>query len=430
MSYQMLFAVVSFVVLFILISTEKFNKTILALFGAFLFISIGIIPQEKAFLAEDWNVIFLLIGMMIIVGITKHTGLFQFVAVKMVKWAKGRPFVVMIYLCLVTALFSALLDNVTTVLILTPITILVTVELGLKPIPFIIAEAISSNVGGTATLIGDPPNIMIGSAVGLSFMDFVVNLTPVVLICLALFIGMAWFFWGRTMYVSNERRARVMEFDEYKFLQDRRLLIVSLTVLGLVIVGFLVHSLIHLEAATIAMAGASLLMLLSGKHEVDKFFEEVEWGTIFFFLGLFILVGGLVEVGAIKKLAEFFLSLTGGDIKNTTLLILWVSGLFSGVVDNIPYVATMIPLIKEMGTADPALAGNAALLLPVWWALSLGACLGGNATLIGASANVVSAGLSAKSGYPISFLEFTKYGVVITLAHLAVCTVYLLIVYF
>ena len=429
MNFLTTFGVSLFVVIFIIISTEKINKTIAALLGATIFIITGIIHQTEAFKEVDWNVVFLLIGMMIIVGITKQTGLFQYIAIKMAKMAKGEPFRIMIYLCLITAIFSALLDNVTTVLILTPITILITVELGIPPIPFIISEAIASNIGGTATLIGDPPNIMIGSAVGLSFLDFIINLGPVVIILLLVFCIFAYFFWGKKMYVTNERKARIMDFDESKFFTNKPLLYKSLAVLFIVMIGFSTHSIFHLEAATIALFGASLLMLISGSHAIDKFFEEVEWETIFFFVGLFILVGGLVELGIIKQLAAMMIDLTDGDIKIASILVLWLSGVFSGIVDNIPFVATMIPLLEDF-VQNPAFTGDSSAIEAMWWALSLGACLGGNATLIGASANVVACGISGKNGYKISFWEFTKYGAVITVVNLTISMGYLLVRYF
>ncbi len=428
MTFSIIFGLVVFVVAFILIATEKINKAVVALIGASLFMVAGIISQEHAFRREvDWNVIFLLIGMMIIVGITKQTGLFQYIAIKMAKLAKGKPFRIMLYLAVITAVFSAFLDNVTTVLILTPITILIAVELDLSPVPFIISEIIASNIGGTATLIGDPPNIMIGSAAHLSFLEFILNLSPVIIVLVIVFGFFSYFVWGRKMKVSNERRARIMEFKESRFIENKVLLIKSLIVLGLVVFGFMFHSFIHLEAASIALFGAALLLLLSGEKEVEHFFHEVEWTTIFFFIGLFILVGGLVELGIIKFLAEKMINLTEGNIKSTSVLIIWGSGIVSGIVDNIPYVATMIPLIKEIG-ANTHL--TVVQMKPLWWSLALGACLGGNATLIGASANVVASGISGKNGYKISFWDFTKYGIVATIINLVISTAYILIFYF
>ncbi len=414
-------AIILFVIVYILISSEKIHKTIIALLGASVFVLKGIIGQEEAFAIIDWNVIFLLIGMMIIVGITKNSGLFQYIAIKTAKLARGNPVTILILLSLITAILSALLDNVTTILIIVPVTILIAVELQLSAVPFILSEAMASNIGGTATLIGDPPNIMIGSAAKLSFMDFVVNLTPVIIVIFIVFSYTIYLLWGKNMHVTNKRKARIMEFDESKIIEDKQLLIKSLIVLSLVFLGFMTHDLFHAEVSTIAIAGASVLMLITNRHETEKFFNEVEWGMIFFFIGLFILVGGLEETGVIKHLSEGMLNLTQGDIKRTSFLILWMSGLFSAFVDNIPYVATMIPLIQHMGNH----MGNPAIIKPLWWALSLGACLGGNATLIGASANVIAAGLSEKNGHKITFWEFTKYGVLITVISLLISTAYI-----
>lgn len=424
MSIQIIFALVVFLIIYIIMSTEILNKTIIVLIGASIYIIFKVIKQEKAFNHIDWNVIFLLISMMIIVGITKRTGLFQYVAIKAAKFSKGDPIKILILLSLITAIFSAFLDNVTTVLILTPVSILIAVELGVSPIPFVISEAISSNIGGTATLIGDPPNLIIGSAANISFLKFLVNIGPIIVINLIIFSLIAIFLFRKKLNVTYERKARIMEFDESKSLEDKFLLIKSIIVLILVILGFLLHGLLHLEAATISLFGAGILMLLAGKEEVEKFFHEVEWTTIFFFIGLFIIVAGLVETGIIKTLAEFILKLTKGNLKFTTFLIIWFSGIFSAIVDNIPYVATMIPLIKNIG-----LKLGEANIMPIWWALSLGACLGGNGTLIGASANVVSCGLAAKSGYKISFFEFTKYGILFTVVSLILSTIYLFLFY-
>lgn len=425
MGIHAIIGLIIFILVYLLISFEIMNQTLAALLGASVFLLFSFIHQEEAFKLIDWNVVFLLISMMIIVGITKDTGLFQFVAIKLAKLSKGNGFVILVLLSIVTAVFSAFLDNVTTVLILTPITILIAVELGLNPTPFVISEAIASNVGGTATLIGDPPNIMIGSAAHLSFSDFLVNLGPVILIMLAVFTIIIYFFWGRKMNVSNERKARIMDFDENKSLQNKPLLIKSLFVLGAVVIGFLLHSTIGLEAGTVALVGASALMILAGGDEVEKFFHEVEWTTIFFFIGLFIMVGTLEELGIIDMMAKGVLTFTGGDIKKTTIILLWGSGVLSTVVNNIPYVATMIPLLKQMGSS---MQGHVTPEV-FWWALSLGACLGGNGTLVGASANVVAAGIAGRNGYKISFLEFTKYGAVVTLVNLIIASGYLFAFY-
>lgn len=414
-----------FIIIYVIISTELVHKTIISLVGGSLFILSHIISTETAYRVIDWNVIFLLISMMIIVGITKKTGVFQYVAIKTAKLAKGDPMVIMILMSFVTAFFSAFLDNVTTVLIITPVTILIAVELGIDPIPFIITEAIASNIGGTATLIGDPPNIMIGSAAHLDFISFVKNLTPVVIIIMIVLAGMYFLMFGKKMHVSNERKAKIMDFDESKAIEDKPLLIKCLTVLTLVIFGFLFHGLFNVEASVIALFGASLLMMLTGSHEVDEFFHDIEWGTIFFFIGLFIMVGGLVELGIMTKLAAMILDFTKGDLKLTAFSVLWVSGILSAFLDNIPFVATMIPLIQNIGHTLGAEA-----ITPLWWALSLGACFGGNGTLIGASANVVAAGLAGKSGFKISFMDFTKIGMLVMIVSLIISTGYIYLRYF
>ncbi|QEN03532.1 hypothetical protein EW093_02060 [Thiospirochaeta perfilievii] len=416
--------VVFFILLFVLISLEVANKTILSLLGAVLFISMGIIQQHEAFESVDWNVIFLLIGMMVIVGITKKSGVFQYIAIKSAKVVKGDPIKILILFSIMTAILSALLDNVTTILILTPVIILVSVELGVRPIPYIISAALASNIGGMATLIGDPPNIMIGSAAGLGFTDFLVNMGPLVLILLIVFCGIIYLFFRKELVVSMERRARIMDFDENASITDVPLLIKSLSVLGVVLIFFLLHSITGLEPSTIALGGAAILMLIAGGEEIEEFFNEVEWSTIFFFIGLFMMVGGLEELGVIEFLAEKYLSATNGDVLVTSTSIIWVSGILSAILDNIPYVATMIPLVERLGQE---LGGSA--IIPVWWSLAIGACLGGNGTLIGASANVVSAGISSRSGYKISFLEFTKYGVIIMFITLIISTVYVYLRY-
>ncbi|MDR2842533.1 MAG: ArsB/NhaD family transporter [Spirochaetaceae bacterium] len=415
----------AFLFAYIIISTEKINKTITALLGSAVFIVCGFIEQAKVFQAIDWNVIFLLVSMMVIINITKTTGMFQYVAIKTAKAAKGDPVKILVMLSIITAVFSAFLDNVTTVLILSPVTILIAVELGISPVPFITCLAISSNIGGTATLIGDPPNIMIGSAAGISFISFIINLGPVIIVVLALFALISVMLFRKKLVVSNERKARIMDFDESKSISDKPLLIKCIIVLLLVVLGFLFHSLLKVEASTIAMLGASLLLLLSRKHDIEDFFRDIEWSTIFFFIGLFVLVGGLVEQGWITKCATFIMDVTGGEMKTTTVVLVWVSAFISAIVDNIPYVATMIPMIENISSQVGSVDAQ-----PLWWALSLGACLGGNATLIGASANVVAAGISAKSGYPISFWDFTKYGALITLINMVICTAYVLLRYF
>lgn len=422
MNFHAVVAVAIFGAVYLAITTEFVNKTAAAIFGGMLMVIFGIIDQSTAFREVDWGVIFLLVGMMVITNITKRTGLFQFLAIKVAKLARGEPLTIMILLSLVTALISAFLDNVTTVLIIVPITFLIAVELGLSPVPFVIALAIASNIGGTATLIGDPPNIMIGSAAGFGFTDFLLNLAPVILVILAVFSAIIALLFKGKLIVSNERKARIRDFDESKAIADKPLLWKSLFVLGLVILAFLFHGVLGIEPATIAMAGAALLLVLSGYKEVETLFAEIEWTTILFFLGLFMIVGALVEVGVMDSLSKVLLGATQGHLKASSFVILWGSGVLSAFVDNIPFVATMIPLLKDMGQNLGAHA-----IEPLWWALSLGACLGGNGTLIGASANVVAAGIAGKNGHPISFKEFTKYGALFTLVSLSISSLYLFI---
>ncbi|MFA7566892.1 MAG: ArsB/NhaD family transporter [Alkalispirochaeta sp.] len=417
MDFITIAAVVVFLLIYALISFELINKTVAVLLGASIYLLAHVLNQERAFEMVDWNVIFLLVGMMIIVGITKQTGVFEFIAIRTAKAAKGEPVIILVAMMFITAFLSAFLDNVTTILILTPVSILIAVELGLSPVPFIISQAVASNIGGTATLIGDPPNIMIGSAADLSFTDFLVSLGPVVLVSLVVVAAIFMVFFRKRLRVGNDRKARIMEFDVSRSIKNRPLLVKSLSVLGLVIFGFLVHGAVDVEPATIAIAGASVLMLLAERHETDAFFDEVEWGTIFFFIGLFILVGGLVELGVIKRLSQLVLTATKGNVELTGFSILWASGLLSSFLDNIPYVATMIPLLQDMA---PQIGPDK--MEPIWWALSMGACFGGNGTLIGASANVVSAGIAGKSGYKISFLQFTKYGFLIMLLTLLIAS--------
>lgn len=415
-----------FLLIFTLIVTEKFNKTVLAVTGAAVFVLLRFLNSGQTFHHIDWEVIFILVSMMIMVSITQKTGIFQWAAIKLAKSVNANPVSIMIGMFVLTALFSAFLDNVTTVLILVPITILIALELGLDPVPFILLQAIGSNIGGTATLIGDPPNILIGLAANLSFLDFLVNLAPLILLLLALVGFLIFAVFSKRLRVTNERKARIMDMDENRAIEDLGFALRSLVILGLVIVGFLLHAWIEVPLFAIAMLGAGAMLLFENHDNVHHVLKSVEWETIFFFVGLFIMVGGLVELGVIEFLSEKILDFTRGNLVLTGNLILWFSGLLSGVVDNIPYVATMIPLVKgiQSSLSDPAAAN------PLWWALSLGACLGGNLTLVGASANVVSAGIAARNGHPISFVRFMKYGLGIGVLTLLVSNIWLMVFYF
>ncbi|OAN48744.1 SLC13 family permease [Magnetospirillum moscoviense] len=415
------------------IISEKINRAVIALIGAGAMILVGILNQQAAIGGIDFNTIALLVGMMIIVAITKRCGVFQYVAIWATKKAKADPAGILFLLQIVTALFSALLDNVTTVLLVVPVTLVITEELKLKPWPFLVALIFASNIGGTSTLIGDPPNILIGSATGLTFNQFVFNLAPVVLVIQVVTALLFHVMWGRKLHASAENRARVMGFSEIEAITDWRLLNQSMAVLAGVIGGFIGAHSLGLEPGTIALFGAAVLMLLyclgrdaeSQSHEVHHIFGEVEWITIFFFIGLFVVVHGVERAGVLAMLAEKLVALTGGDMRVTAIAILWASAVLSAVVDNIPFVATMIPLIKSMA---PTFGGPEALE-PLWWSLSLGACLGGNGTLVGASANLTVAGLAERAGHPIRFVPFMKVAFGLMLLSIAIANVYLLIRY-
>jgi Na+/H+ antiporter NhaD/arsenite permease-like protein len=411
-------AISIFLLAYIFIIRDKIHRTIIAMLGGAVIIALGVINQEQAFDHIDFNTIGLLIGMMIIVGITRQSGMFEYLAIKSAKLAGGRPLAILAVLGLVTALASALLDNVTTVLLIVPITFAITDRLDISPYPFMFTEILCSNIGGTATLIGDPPNIMIGSATGLGFTDFLANLALPVVVILLVTIAILVFYYRHHLQTTEERRKGLLALKEKDYIKDWRLLHQSLLVLGLTMLGFLVHQTLHLESATIALLGASLLMLVT-RESPEEIMLSIEWPTIFFFAGLFILVGGLVETGVIERIARQGLLLTGGNLMHTGLLVLWLSAIASAFVDNIPFVATMIPLLQTMGQLSNL------PLEPTWWALALGACLGGNGTLIGASANVIVAGIASKYGTPISFGSFFRLGFPLMLVSIVLSTVYL-----
>lgn len=412
---------------------ERVNRAVVALVGAAAMIFSGVIDQERAIEGEDFNTLALLIGMMMLVAISRRCGMFQYVAIWAAKTARGEPWAALALLTLVTAFLSALLDNVTTVLLIAPVTLVIVDQLKVPAYPFLFTEIIASNIGGTATLIGDPPNILIGSAVGLSFNDFVVNLAPVILVILAMQVGVNHLVWGRKMRAHPEARARVMALDERQAITDRRLLRQSLSVLGLVVVAFVLARPLRMEAGSIALGGAALLLLLDcwprGReqqtHHINAIFSEVEWVTIFFFVGLFAVVAGVEEAGLLDLLAHYLTSATGGDLAVTALAVLWASAILSAIIDNIPFVATMIPVIKGMA---PTFGGPEALL-PLWWSLSLGACLGGNGTLIGASANLTVAGIAERAGVPFRFLTFLALAFPMMLMSIVVSTGYVYLRY-
>ncbi len=426
-------AVSILLVVYGVIMAEKFNRAVLSLLGAGLMILCGVLTQQQAVAGIDFNTIGLLTGMMVIVSISQKTGMFQYVAIKSAKAVKGDPWGILVMLSVVTAVFSAFLDNVTTVLLIAPVTLLITDALGIKPYPFLFAQILASNIGGTATLIGDPPNIMIGSAAGLSFYEFLVNLAPITPLIMLVTILAIWVMFGRGLHATDEAKALVMEFNEDDAIQDIPLLKKSLFVLASVIGGFTVAHSFHLEPASIAMFGAALLLLLqtwgqdlhAKDHAYEGIMAEVEWTTIFFFVGLFIIVTGVEHTGVIEMLAHKTLELTGGDFNATAGAILWVSAIASALIDNIPFVATMIPLIENMAPTF----GSADALVPLWWALALGACLGGNGSLIGASANLIVAGFAQRAGHPIAFLQFMKHAFLLMLVSIAIAHAYLYLRY-
>ncbi|CCO09456.1 SLC13 family permease [Desulforamulus hydrothermalis] len=420
---QVIFATAVFLISYAIIISEKIHRTVVALFGAMILIIAGVLHQEEAVKAIDFNTIGLLVGMMIIVGITRRSGVFEYLAVKAAKQSKGEPLAIMVALSLITAVLSALLDNVTTVLLIVPVTFSIARALEINPMPILLAEVLASNIGGTATLIGDPPNIMIGSAVGLGFMDFVVNLAPVVIVIMVVTIYLLKWIYRKQFVVREELKRNIMAMNEKDEIKDPVLLKKSLFALAVTICGFLLHQYVHLESATIALFGAALLLLLT-REEPEHALEAVEWPVIFFFAGLFILVGGLEEVGVIEWIAQKALELTGGELLTTGMLILWLSAIASAFVDNIPFVATMIPLIQDMGRL-----GGIANLDPLWWSLALGACLGGNGTIIGASANVVVAGMAEKQGIRFTFLGFMKVAFPLMLVSIIISSVYLYFFY-
>ncbi len=423
---SMIIAIAIFGFTYILIMTEWVNKMTAALFGGFLVVMLRLVGQEQAFESVDWNVIFLLIGMMMVMSVLKETGLFEYLAIKTAKAAQAKPVRIMLFMFFVTAFVSAFLDNVTTVMMLVPIALLIASELKISPVPFIITMAIASNIGGTATMIGDPPNIMIGSATDYSFIEFIYHLTPVILVIIASSLGITWLLYHKKMVVTNENRARLMDYNEANLIKNRKLLHRSLVVVGLMLTAFLLQSQLKLEISTIAMIAGLVLLIINNRKHVDQvLIHDIDWQTILFFSGLFMLVESLIATGVMDIAAKKIISSTGGNLKTTSFIILWFSGIFSAIVDNVPFVATMIPLIEKIGHGVSREAMN-----PVWWSLSLGACLGGNGTLIGASANIVSVGIANRNGFHISFKDFTKIGIIYMLNSLLISTLYIWLRYF
>jgi Na+/H+ antiporter NhaD/arsenite permease-like protein len=406
-----------FVVTYTLIATDRIDKTVAALLGGLAMVLLRVVDQESAFHAIDFNVIFLLAGMMALAGTLRRTGFFQWVAIRSVKVAGGDPFRLLVVLSVVAAGLSALLDNVTTVVLIAPVTLYIATTLRVSPFPFLVSEILASNIGGTATLIGDPPNILIGSAAGLDFAAFLGTMAPAAVLVFVAFVVSIRVFFGDALEVHDEVRDAVLALDEREVLSDPVLLRRSLAVIGATIAGFLVHGALGYEPATIALFGAAVLMLVTRSDPVEVL-REIEWPTVFFFIGLFMLVEGVVEVGIIGAIAAGLFELTAGDLGITTIGLLWLSGVASAIVDNIPYTAAMIPVVRELGAQGLTVE-------PLWWSLALGACLGGNATIIGASANVVVANLAGRAGHPITFRGFLPYGTVVVVESLVISSVYM-----
>ena len=416
------------VVTYAVIMSEKINRAIIALVGAGVMILVGVLDQEEAFKGIDWNTIGLLTGMMILVSISRRSGMFQYLAVWSAQVAKARPAGILFILQITTAVVSAFLDNVTTVLLIVPVTLAICKTLKVPAYPYLFAEIIASNIGGTATLIGDPPNILIGSQAGLSFNEFVYHLTPIIIVVMLVQALIIHLIWGKDLKAAHDAEERVMALRAADSIEDWRLLKQSLAVLGLVIIAFVLARPLHLEPATIAMFGAAILMLLDNwahhaeraSHNIHQTFGDVEWITIFFFIGLFVVVHGVDVGGLLQLLAKELVDATGGNLATAGYSILWASAFLSAIVDNIPFVATMIPLIKSMAPAY----GGPDQIEPLWWCLSLGACLGGNGTLIGASANLTVAGIGERNDVPFRFVTYTLYALPMMIVSVAICHLY------
>lgn len=413
-------AVVIFLAVIVAIMTEKIHRAVAATAGAVLLLLIGILDVNSAVSYIDFNTVGVLIGMMLFVAVVKNSGIFEFIAIKSAKIAKGDPWRIMVLFVIITAVLSAFLDNVTTVLLIGPMTIAITQILEINPVPFLMTQIMASNIGGTATLIGDPPNIMIGSAAGLSFVDFIENTGLVVIVILAVMLVCFRIMYGKQLGVDAEKTKLIMELDESKTIKDHALMVKSLVLIALVVVGFVMHSTLGIESCVVALTAAAV-MLIIGKQDAEDIIANVEWSTIVFFIGLFIVVGGMQETGVINMLAQALMDVTHGDVF-ITMLLLWLSAIFSAFLDNIPFVATLIPMILTMGQSGADIA-------PLWWAISLGACLGGNGSLIGASANVVLSGISNKNGYPITFMSYLKVGFPLMILSIIISTGFLLIRY-
>ncbi|MDR3036970.1 MAG: ArsB/NhaD family transporter [Coriobacteriales bacterium] len=412
-------AIAIFVGVMALIVSEKVHRTLAALIGAAIVMMVGIVDFESSIEHIDFNTLGVLVGMMLLVAVMKRSGIFEYIAIRSAKLVKGDPWLIMVALAVITALLSALLDNVTTVLLIGPMTFMICRELKLNPVPFFITQIIASNIGGTATLIGDPPNIMIGSETGFTFFDFIMVDGPIALLILLVTIVCFRFIYGRKLKVDEESRLSVMELDEKTAIVSKSLFVKSIVMIALVAVAFMFHGALHLESSIIALAAAALMMLI-GRQDIEETIHDVEWATIGFFAGLFIVVGGLIETGVIDLFAQFLVDATHGQEIAAILAVLIASAIISAILDNIPFVATMIPVLLAM-------EGSGVDVTPLWWALSLGACLGGNGTLIGASANVVLSGISNREGYPLTFITYLKVGAPLMALSVVIAGVYLVV---
>ncbi len=420
MSPNEIISIVIFLLVMAAIVSEKVHRAAASLAGAVILLATHVLTVDSAIEHVDVNTVGVLVGMMLFVAVVKNSGLFEYIAIKSAKLTHGKPWAIMAVFAIITAVLSAFLDNVTTVLLVGPMTLAITSILNVNPIPFMLTQILASNMGGTATLIGDPPNIMIGSEAGLGFADFILNTAPVVVIIMAVSLLCFYLMFGRKLKVSDDAMQAVMELDENRAIKDKSLLIKSVVMIGLVVIGFMFHSSLGMESCTIALL-AAVIMMIVGKQDAEDVIMGVEWSTILFFIGLFVVVGGMEETGVIDQLATLLIGMTGGNMVLTMLIILWVSAIVSSFLDNIPFVATLIPMILAIQ------AESGMDVTPLWWALSLGACLGGNGTLIGASANVVLSGISNKNGYPITFMSYLKVGFPMMILSVAISMVYLLL---
>lgn len=429
--FDLILVITVFVLSYFVIVTDIFPPSVAAILGSTILIVFGVVSSEEAIFMIDFEVILLLLGMMAIVNIILETGIFEYIAIKIAKLVRGRPLPLLIFLCLITAFLSAFLDNVTTLLVLAPVTIILAKQLGINPIPFVICEAIASNIGGASTLIGDPPNVLIASYSNYTFNDFIIHLGPIAIVNIAIFVFLSRIIFGK-MHVPRYRRALIMELDACKAINHNRPFKRHISVFGLVILGFLLSNRLDISPSFIAVFGASIMVILNRKSP-DKIFSEMEWNTVFFFIGLFIIVGSVNKVGVLDWIAGKILILTGANIFNTSILILWVSNIASAFLDNIPFTATMAPMIKSsiipaVVNLHPHISATT-IGHAIWWSLSLGTCLGGNGTLVGSSANVVAANIANKSGYKLTFWEFTKYGMIFSISTTISSSIYIYIRY-